>query len=52
MANEENATWEDLERVAKNVLRNIIMFRDDHNQLQLDACVFVLTQNLENLKDA
>ena len=52
MAKQENATWEDLERVAKNVLREIIMYPGDHNQMQLDACVFVLTQDLEDLKYA
>ena len=50
MAKQGNATWEDLERVAKNVLREIIMYPGDHNRLELDACVFVLTQDLENLK--
>lgn len=51
MARQEDVTWEELERVAKNVLRGIMTSRGDYERLQFDACVFVLTRELQYLKE-
>lgn len=47
---EKNMTWADLERSAKNQLLRLMVSGLEGDRVQLDACIFILSQDVPGLK--
>lgn len=48
MSKQENLTWEELEQLAKDRLK--LLMEQAPAQVQLEACSFILSRDLEDLK--